>query len=95
MEVECPNYWVLWVKWSVTSSIFTYKVNKLKQNFLLHYLRFISAKFWVKREHKFDAMETSEFFNEKSIWGNDQDQPLIEGEPNEEDKRLNSDSFQL
>ena len=49
----------------------------------------------MKREHKFDAMETSEFFNEKSIWGNDQDQPLIQGEPNEEDKRLNSDSFKL
>ena len=36
----------------------------------------------MKREHKNDVMDTSEFFKEESIRGNDQDQPLIEEEPN-------------
>ena len=49
----------------------------------------------MKREHKNDVMDMSEFFKEESIRGNDQDQPLIEEEPREEDKRLNSDSFKL
>ena len=49
----------------------------------------------MKREHKNDGMDTSEIFKEESIRGNDQDQPLMEEEPREEDKRLNSDSFNL
>ena len=36
----------------------------------------------MKREHKIDVIDTSEFFKEESRRGNDENLPLIEEEPN-------------